>query len=106
MYARHLQAITHGLVLVAAMLALVAAALLLRPVSLTTEAHAQYRATKAPGDEGIPDSGRQRQIMIEQLDTLNRRLGDIERGLRDGAYVVQVAEPPDGKKAAAKKEAP
>lgn len=89
MHLRQLQAVSHGLVLVAAMLALIALALWLKPGPLEATAMAGTPAARA-GAEGVPDTGRQFQAMIEQLESLNRRLGDIEKGLRDGSYVVQV----------------
>jgi len=93
MPSRHLQAIAHGLVLVAFMLGLIAAALWLRTDSVDPKVQAQTAPRPLPAGAdgaGIPDSGRQKLIQIEQLDTLNKRLADIERGLREGAYSIQV----------------
>ena len=91
MESRHMQSISQGLILVAVMLALIAAALWFRPGPIEPAAQAQVRGAVAQG-EGVPDSGRQRQMMIEQLDTLNKRLAEIERGLRDGSFTVQVVD--------------
>jgi hypothetical protein len=93
MPSRHLQAIAHGLVLVAFMLGLIAAALWFRTDSIEPKVQAQTAPRPlSPGADGggIPDSGRQKLILIEQLDTLNKRLADIERGLREGSYSIQV----------------
>ena len=95
MPSRHLQAIAHGLVLVAFMLGLIAAALWFRTDSVEPKVQAQAQTASRPlpsgaDGAGIPDSGRQKLIQIEQLDTLNKRLADIERGLREGSYSIQV----------------
>ncbi|MBM4017402.1 MAG: hypothetical protein FJ288_03595 [Planctomycetes bacterium] len=99
MESKHLQTIAHALVLVAIMLGLIAAALWLRfdPGRPQNEARAQSRYITATADgPGIPDAGRQRQAMIEQLDAMNRRLADVERGLRDGSFAVQMLESKSG----------
>jgi hypothetical protein len=92
MPSRHLQMIAHGLILVAFMLGLIAAALWYRADSV--EPRAQAAAATAAGAEGggIPDTARQRLIQIEQLESLNKRLTEIERGLRDGSYSIRVIE--------------
>jgi len=98
MNSKHLQAIAHALVLMAIMLGLIAAALWFRfdPGWPGNEARAQLAARSALAateDKGIPDAGKQRQLMLEQLDLLNRRLADIERGLRGGSFTIQTVEP-------------
>lgn len=99
MLSRDLRAIAHGLVLVSAVLALIAAALWFRTGPLEPQAAAAAKAISTDGG-GVPDSGRQRVDMIEQLKALNGRLADIERGLRSGIFVIQTAE----QKGAAKAE--
>lgn len=105
MESKDLRTLSHGLLLVAAMLGLIAAALWLRPQNLEPQAQAQaagpYRVMPA---NGIPDDGRQRQQMVEHLEALNRRLADMDRAFREGAYAVQAVEPKDpaGRPAAAK----
>ncbi len=91
MLTRHLRAIAHGLILVSAMLALIAAALWFRTGPLESQALARL---KAPSTDslGIPDSGKQRQEMTDQLKALNNRLKEIEDGLRNGTYVIQTTE--------------
>ncbi|MCX5683379.1 MAG: hypothetical protein NT049_06820 [Planctomycetota bacterium] len=93
METRHLQTIAHALVLVAIMLGLIAAALWLRlePNAFKNEAQAQNtaRVITAPGD-GIPDAGKQRMLQVELLQAMNQHLADIEKGLRDGSYTVQI----------------
>jgi hypothetical protein len=90
---KYLQSIAHALILVAIMLGLIAAALWLRLDSPEGMAQAQtgsrYTAT---GDVGIPDAGRQRQMLVELLDSVSKRLADIERGLRDGSFAIQVTD--------------
>jgi len=102
MIGKYLQTIAHALILVAIMLGLIAAALWLRLDSAEPRAEAQtgsrYAAT---GDgAGIPDAGRQRQLTIDALDAINKRLADIERGLRDGSFAVQVTDAKAGSKQA------
>ncbi|HUU09173.1 MAG TPA: hypothetical protein VM431_01385 [Phycisphaerae bacterium] len=99
MISRDLRAIAHGLVLVSAVLALIAAALWFRTGPLEPQASAAPN-TISTGAGGVPDSGRQRIEMIEQLKALNSRLADVERGLRSGTFVIQTAE----QKGAAKAE--
>jgi hypothetical protein len=45
---------------------------------------------------GIPDSGRQRETMIEELRKLNDRLAAIEEGLKEGRFQIQTLVPKDG----------
>jgi hypothetical protein len=95
MESRHLQTIAHALVLVAIMLGLVAAALWLRPEPsvFQNEAQAQNTArvmTAAGEGSGIPDAGKQRQLQLDLLQAVSQRLADIEKGLRDGSFTVQV----------------
>jgi hypothetical protein len=92
---KHLQSIAHALVLVAIMLGLIAAALWLRLDSPEATAQAQTgsRYIAATGEAaGIPDAGRQRQMTVELLDALNKRMADIERGLRDGSFAIQIVD--------------
>ena len=91
MLAKHLRAIAHGLILVSAMLALIALALWFRTGPLEAQALAKPRAISTEAT-GIPDSGKQRQAMIEQLRAVNERLLSIQDGLRNGAYVIQTTE--------------
>jgi len=105
MESKHLQTIAHALVLVAILLGLIAVALWLRldPGAFQNEARAQTaaRVMAATADgPGIPDAGRQRMMIVEQLQAVNQRLADIDKGLRDGSYSIQAAGP--GKKGAAK----
>lgn len=103
MASRHLRTIAHGLILVSAMLGLIAAALWLRTGPLEPQALARLKAIST-SQTGVPDSGQQRQAMIEQLEALNNRLGRIENGLRSGAFVVQMIEPKAGAKVPARDE--
>jgi hypothetical protein len=98
MNSKHLQTIAHALVLVAIMLGLIAAALWFRLDSGWHGNEARARlltrsALAATEDTGIPDAGKQGQLMLEQFDLLNRRLADIERGLRDGLFTIRTLEP-------------
>jgi hypothetical protein len=100
---KYLQTIAHALILVAIMLGLIAAALWLRLDSAEPRAEAQTgsRYAAAAGDgAGIPDAGRQRQLTVDLLDAINKRLADIERGLRDGSFAVQVTDAKAGSKQA------
>jgi hypothetical protein len=93
MESKHLQTIAHGLILISAMLAVIAAALWFRSDVLESKVQAQGRLAAASRDDGgIPDSGKQRFQMIEELQQLNRRLADLERGLRDGAFSIRTVE--------------
>jgi len=91
MPSRHLQMIAHGLILVAFMLGLIAAALWYRADGVEPKVQAQSSSVTGDGG-GIPDSGRQKLVLIEQLESLNKRLTEIERGLRDGSYSIHVIE--------------
>jgi hypothetical protein len=105
MESKHLQIIAHALVLVAIMLGLIAGALWLRldPSAVQNEAQAQgtARVMAATSDgPGIPDAGKQRQMQLDLLQAVNQRLADIDKGLRDGSYSIQVTGA--GKKGASK----
>lgn len=91
MLTRHLRAIAHGLILVSAMLALIAAALWFKTGPLESQALARLNAPST-GSPGIPDSGKQRQEMTDQLKALNNRLKAIEDGLRNGTFAIQTTE--------------
>jgi hypothetical protein len=103
MQSKHLQTIAHALVLVAIMLGLIAAALWIRlgPSDTSGQAQAQnYRgAAMAADGGGVPDSGKQRLMMVDQLDSLNKHIADLEKGFRDGAFVVQTIEAKGAKSA-------
>jgi hypothetical protein len=88
MIARGLTHIAHGLLLVAAMLALIAAGLWFHGADLESEAVARGKPISAE-DTGIPDSGKQRQMIVAELKTLNSRLQAIESALRDGEYLIK-----------------
>ena len=94
MESKHLQTIAHALVLVAVMLGLIAAALWLRlePGAFQNEVQAQSaaKAFAATADIGIPDAGKQRQLQLDLLQSISQRLADIEKGLRDGSYSIQM----------------
>jgi hypothetical protein len=105
MESKHLQTIAHALVLVAIMLGLIAGALWLRldPSAVQNEAQAQgtARVMAATSDgAGIPDAGKQRQMQLDLLQAVSQRLADIDKGLRDGSYSIQVTGA--GKKGASK----
>jgi hypothetical protein len=87
------------------MLAVIAAALWLKSDALESKVQAQMRAVAPREDTGVPDSGKQRLLLIDQLDTLNRRVADLERGLREGAFVIQTIEAKAGQKPRAPDEA-
>jgi Flp pilus assembly protein CpaB len=101
MESKHLQTIAHALVLVAVMLGLIAAALWFRlePSAFQNEVQAQSMA-RATADTGIPDAGKQRQLQLDLLQAVSQRLADIEKGLRDGSYSIQMTGA--GKKGAGK----
>jgi hypothetical protein len=105
MESKHLQTIAHGLLLVSVMLAVIAAALWFKSDALESKVQAQMRTAAAREDAGVPDSGKQRLLLIEQLDALNRRVADLERGLREGAFVIQTIEAKAGQKPRARDEA-
>jgi len=94
--------VTHGLVVIAVLLAVIAAALWLRPdFASPAMQHSAYGAP-VPADAdgpGIPDAGRQRLLMVEELRALNasvkaldERLAAIDKALRGGEYRVQTGE--------------
>lgn len=106
MESRHLQTIAHGLILVSVMLAVIAAALWFKSDAIESKVQAQVRLNAAARDEGgVPDSGRQRLQLVEEMQTLNRRVADLERGLREGAFVIQTIEAKAGQKPRAAEEA-
>jgi hypothetical protein len=107
MAGKHLQAIAHALILVAIMLGLIAAALWLRPgpIEPAAQAQANSRTVSAADGSGIPDAGRQRLMTVELLDAINKRLADIDRGLRDGSYAIRVVESKGAGKQGGAKEA-
>jgi hypothetical protein len=94
MESRYLQTIAHSLVLIAILLGLIAVALWVRVDSVEPRAQAQVGrpASGTAEGTGIPDAGRQRQMSVEQLELVNKHLADIERGLQQGAYVIQTTE--------------
>ena len=98
----HLRTIAHGLILVSAMLALIAAALWFRPASLELEAHA--KGASGLGKAGVDPAGERLQ-MVSQLDALNQRLAAIEQGFRDGSFTIQTTDPQGAAKAAGKAQA-
>jgi Flp pilus assembly protein CpaB len=96
MNSKHIQMIAHSLVLVAIMLGLIAAALWFRPDAGSAGNRAQAQTfgsvSTATEDRGIPDAAKQRQMTVEQLEAINKRLADLERGFRDGSFLVQMIE--------------
>jgi hypothetical protein len=82
---RYLRMIVHCMVLIVIMLGFIVAGLWLRVDQLDTKAVAQTKAAEDP-------LGRFRQQQIEQMDTTNRILGNLERGFRDGSFVVQTID--------------
>ena len=91
MLVRHVQNMAQGLVLIALVLALIAAALWIRPLAIESKSQA-WAETPKVGARGIPDAGLQREAIIEELKTLNRRLASIESGLTEGRFHVQTSE--------------
>jgi hypothetical protein len=85
---RSLRTIAHALLLVAAMLALIAAGLWFHDTALEPRAVARPK-TISPEATGVPDSGRQRQMIVEELKKLNTRVQGIESALKGGDYVIQ-----------------
>jgi len=100
MISRDLRTIANALVLVAAVLAVMAAALWYRGGALEAEALGRPQRL-TPATPGVPDSGRQRQMIIVELKQLNSRMQAMESALRDGEYVVQTKPAADGGGAAA-----
>ena len=100
MLERRLDTISQGLILIAIVLAVIAVGVWVRMDGMESRAQA---GTAAPGTTttdrsvaGIPDSGRQREAMIEELRKLNDRLGAIEGGLQEGRFQIQTLVPKDG----------
>ncbi len=89
-----LRTIAHAVVLVAAILAVIAVALWLRAGPLEPQALAKP-VRLSTGNTGVPDSGRQRMMILKELQKLNGRLEAVESALRDGTYVIQT-KPADG----------
>jgi len=94
MVSRDLRNIAHALVLMAAVLVIIAAGLWFRGGALEPTALAAPKRLTTK-DPGIPDSGRQRQMILAELKQLNSRLQAVEAALRDGEFVVQT-KPVDG----------
>jgi len=100
--ANPLQTIGQGLVVIAVLLGVIAAALWLRPdFGSPTEstAHAAYGVAENDGP-GLPATGRQRLMMVAELKHLNAqvkslsdRLDAFDKALRAGDYRVQTLEP-------------
>ena len=102
---KHLQLIAHCLVLVVIMLGLIAAGLWFRLDPADSRAQAQTSTPKGgSGDAGMVDLGKIRLQGVEQMETLNRRVADLERGLRDGSYVIQTIEAKGAAKPVRKEE--
>jgi hypothetical protein len=101
MASRDLRTIAHALVLVAIILGIIAAALWVRGGPVEPRADAGP-VPIAPGQTGVPDSGRQRQLIIQELQKLNGRLEAIDAALRDGKYVIETKPAEDAGGAAAK----
>ena len=97
MLAKRLDAIAQGLILIAVVLAALAVGLWVRADAVESGAHAGPATTTATTTDrsvaGIPDSGRQRETMIEELRKLNERLAAIEEGLKEGIFQVQTLVP-------------
>jgi hypothetical protein len=102
MRSRYLQMIAHGLVLIGIMLALIAVALWVKVDPLDSRAQAQVGQPRGAGEGGIPDAAKQRQQQNEQLEALNKRMADIEKGLREGSFSIQILEPKGSGKPGAK----
>ena len=94
MYNPHLRTISHALVLIAIILGLIAIALWIR-IGGTADTQAQAQTTgryAAASGEGVPDSGKQRLTMIEQLEQLNKQMADLQKGFREGTFTIQTTE--------------
>jgi len=100
MLAKGLDTISQGLILIAVVLAVIAVGLWVRTDGMESRAHAGTALPAAPTTDrsvaGIPDSGRQRETMIEELRKLNDRLAAIEEGLKEGRFQIQTLVPKDG----------
>jgi hypothetical protein len=103
MYEKHIRTISQGLILVALVLALIAAALWLRPNSVEPRAQAAGRVIAADPLSPTFDSGRQRLEILDELRAVNSRLDRLEKGFRGGEFQVQIIPP---KEAPASKGAP
>jgi hypothetical protein len=100
MLAKELDTISQGLILIAVVLAIIAVGVWVRTDGMESRAHAGTATPTATTTDrsvaGIPDAGRQRESMIEELKTLNDRLAAIEEGLKEGRFQIQMLEPKDG----------
>jgi len=80
-------------------LAVIAVGVWVRADGLESRVHAGTATTTATTTDrsvaGIPDSGRQRETMIEELRKLNDRLAAIEEGLKEGRFQIQMLVPKD-----------
>ncbi|HUX00325.1 MAG: hypothetical protein WBD63_05035 [Phycisphaerae bacterium] len=88
---KELRTMAQGLVLIALVLAIIALGVWIRPATVEPAAGAATPTTDR-SVAGIPDSGLQRQTMIEELKKLNDRLAAIEEGLKEGRFQIQSAE--------------
>jgi len=99
MLAKRLDTISQGLILIAVVLAVIAVGVWVRTDGMESRAHAGTAPPAATTDRsvaGIPDSGRQRETMIEELRKLNDRMAAIEEGLKEGRFQIQALVPKDG----------
>ena len=100
MLERRLDTISQGLILIAVVLAVIAVGVWVRADAVESRAHAGPATTTATTTDrsvaGIPDSGRQRKTMIDELRKLNDRLVAIEEGLKEGRFQIQTLVPKDG----------
>jgi len=94
MPSNELRTLGQGLVLIALVLAVVALGVWVRPVSMEPAARAAPPPTYTTDRSaaGIPDSGLQREAMIQELKKLNERLEAIEKGLQEGRFQIRPAE--------------
>jgi hypothetical protein len=96
-----LDTISQGLILIAVVLAVIAVGVWVRTDGMESRAHAgtapPTETTTDRSVAGIPDSGRQRETMIEELMKLNDRLAAIEEGLKEGRFQIQTLVPKDGR---------
>jgi len=92
---KELRTMAQGLVLIAVILAIIAIGVWIRPSEVTRVAGGATPTTDR-SVAGIPDSGLQRQVMIEELRRLNDRLAVIEEGLKEGRFQIQTLEPKEG----------
>jgi hypothetical protein len=100
MLAKELGTISQGLILIAVVLAVIAVGVWVRADGMESRARAGTATPTATTTDrsvaGIPDSGRQRETMIEELRKLNDRLAAIEEGLKEGRFQIQTLVPKDG----------